>query len=280
MKMNKKVELKKIIQLVSVALGILILSSVFSSINLSRVNAYIESDGVIIAVMPYKNIPLKNILEKNAVSLEENDIVTKDINKPLKPSQTAKIIRVTKEKKHINENAPFRITWSRKYNSNLRKVELQKGIEKNTSKNVWDTYHDGLLHHRETLNERSATKEYYRLVLLTKDNKPEKIYDLSKMKSKKMVATAYYPGDPLAWGDGTVTFLGQKMQRGIIAVDPKVIPLKTRLFVSGYGYGYAGDTGNLIKGNRVDLGVNNAYEELSWTFRDVTVYILEPSETW
>ena len=280
MKMNKKIEIKKIIQLVSVALGILILSSFFSSVNLSRINSYIEVDGTVINVSPYKNICLKTILHKNDITLGKDDIISKDINKPLKPSQTAKITRVLKEKKHINENAPFRVTWSRRYNSNLRKTELQKGIEKNTAKTVWDTYHDGILYNREILNERSVTKEYYRFVLLTKDKKPEKIYDLSKMKSKKMVATAYYPGDPLAWGDGTVTFLGQKMQRGIVAVDPKVIPLKTRLFVSGYGYGYAGDTGNLIKGDRVDLGVNNAYEELSWMFRDVTVYILEESETW
>ena len=222
----------------------------------------------------------KIILQRNDITIGKDDISSKDINKPLKPSQTAKIIRVKKEEKRLTENAPFRITWSRRYNSNLRKTELQKGIEKNTKKLVLDTYYDGMLHNRETLNERSATKEYYRLVLLTADNKPEKIYDLSKAKSKKMTATAYYPGDPLAWGDGTITFLGQKMQRGIVAVDPRVIPLKTRLFVSGYGYGYAGDTGNLIKGDRVDLGVNNAYEELSWMFRDVNVYILEESDTW
>ncbi|MCL2484997.1 MAG: 3D domain-containing protein [Endomicrobia bacterium] len=275
-----KIEIKKIIQLASVALGILILSGILSSINLSRIYAYIEVDGNTITIPPYKNISLNMTLQKNNIKLGKDDIITKDIDKPLKPNQTAKIIRVTKEKKRINENAPFRKTWSRKYNSNLRKTELQKGVEKNTVKHVLDTHHNGVLHHREVLKEHSVGKEYYRLVLLTKDNKPEKIYDLSKMERKKMVATAYYPGDPLAWGDGTVTFLGQKMQRGIIAVDPKVIPLKTRLFVSGYGYGYAGDTGNLIKGNRVDLGVNNAQEELSWMFRDVVVYILEPSDTW
>ncbi|MDR1695303.1 MAG: hypothetical protein LBR69_01530 [Endomicrobium sp.] len=278
--MNKKTEFKKIVQLVLASLGILILSGILSSINLSRGNAYIEADNEILTVAPYRNIPLKDILKKNGIKLGKNDLISKDINKPLKPSQIAKITRVTKEEKRINENAPFRITWSRRYNSNLRKTELQKGIEKNTVKLVNDTYRDGILYDREVLNERSTSKEYYRLVLLTPDNKPEKIYDLSKAERKKMVATAYYPGDPLAWGDGTVTFLGQKMQRGIVAVDPKVIPLKTRLFVSGYGYGYAGDTGNLIKGDRVDLGVNNAKEELSWMFRDVVVYILEPSETW
>ncbi|GHT25294.1 hypothetical protein AGMMS49953_09920 [Endomicrobiia bacterium] len=68
------------------------------------------------------------------------------------------------------------------------------------------------------------------------------------------------------------------MQRGIVAVDPNVIPLKTRLFIPGYGYGYAGDKGSLIRGKRIDLGVNNAKEEKSWRFKDVNVYILEKSD--
>jgi hypothetical protein len=45
--------------------------------------------------------------------------------------QTVKIIHVVKEqKKEIIENANFQVTWSRIYDSNLRKAELQKGIKK------------------------------------------------------------------------------------------------------------------------------------------------------
>lgn len=96
----------------------------------------------------------------------------------------------------------------------------------------------------------------------------------------KMVATAYYPGDPLAWRDGTITFLGRKMQRGVVAVDPAVIPLKTRVYVPGFGYGFAGDTGSAIKGKRVDLGVNNAEEEKEFMHKRVVVYILEAAENY
>jgi 3D (Asp-Asp-Asp) domain-containing protein len=167
-----------------------------------------------------------------------------------------------------------------KYNSNLRKIELQKGIEKNIIRTISEVFYDGILHETVIVNESIMAKESYRLLLLDKSDKVEKEYDLSKTKSIKMIGTAYYPGDPLAWGDGTVTVLGQKMQRGIVAVDPKVIPLRTRLFITGYGYGYAGDTGNLIKGKRIDLGVNNAQEEKAWMHREVTVYILEKSDTY
>ena len=276
--MKKKIEIQKIVKLLSVALGIFILSKVLAFIGLTRMHANITADDQTYMIMPYKNIPLKTILEKKGITLGEHDFASKHLGKPVKPLETVKITRVIKENKKINENIPFRMTWSRRYNSNLRKVELQKGVEKTSVKDVIETYYDGIFHNREILRDRTIAKNFYRLALLDDNNKVEKIYDLTKAPRMRMVATAYYPGDPLAWGDGTVTFLGQKMQRGIVAVDPKVIPLNTRLFISGYGYGYAGDTGNLIKGNRIDLGVNNAQEELSWMFRDVTVYILESSD--
>ena len=276
--MKKRIEYQKIIKLFSVVFGIFILSKMLAFISIMRMQAYVEVDEKVFILTPYKNIPLADTLLKNNILMGKHDFASKDLQKPLRTSEAVKITRVAKENKKINESIPFRMTWSRKYNSNLRKVELQKGVEKTSTKDVIDIYYDGELHDRQILRDRTIAKNFYRLALLTKDNKVERIYDLSKAKRMKMVATAYYPGDPLAWGDGTVTFLGQKMQRGIVAVDPEVIPLKTRLFISGYGYGYAGDTGNLIKGNRVDLGVNNVEEEQAWMFRDVTVYILEPSD--
>jgi len=267
-----------IFKLSFIALGILVLSNIFSAIALMFTRAYINTGKKTYTVKPYKNISLKTVLVKNGISLNEDDIVSHDISKPIKPLQTIKIIHVTKEQKKIIENTPFKVTWSRKYNSNLRKVELQKGIEKNIIKTVNKISYNGISYDTNVVNEQTVAREYYRLVLFKANNAIEKIYDLSKAKKIKMVATAYYPGDPLAWKDGTITFLGQKMQSGIVAVDPKVIPLKTRLFIPGYGYGYAGDTGALIRGKRIDLGVNNAKEEKSWIFRDVNVYILEKSD--
>jgi 3D (Asp-Asp-Asp) domain-containing protein len=268
-----------ILKLSFIALGVLVLSNIFSAITLIFTSrAYIKTGEKTYTVKPYKNISLKTILDKNGISLNKDDIVSHDISKPIKPLQTIKIIHVTKEQKKIIENVPFKVTWSIKYNSNLRKVELQKGIEKNIIKTVSKISHNGILYDTNVANEQTMAREYYRLVLFKANNAIERIYDLSKAKKIKMVATVYYPGDPLAWKDGTITFLGQKMQRGIVAVDPKVIPLKTRLFIPGYGYGYAGDTGTLIKGKRIDLGVNNAREEKSWILRDVNVYILEKSD--
>ncbi|MFR4492602.1 MAG: 3D domain-containing protein, partial [Clostridium perfringens] len=59
-----------------------------------------------------------------------------------------------------------------------------------------------------------------------------------------------------------------------IAVDPSVIPLGTKLYVEGYGYAIAADTGGAIKGNRVDLFFNTEAEASNWGVRNLDVYIL------
>jgi len=266
------------LKLFSVAFGILVLSKCLMLISSMRSWSYIIVGKTIYTVLPFEKISLKTILEKYNILLSNSDIISHDISKPLSPLEEVKVTRVTKKRRNFVINISFKVIWNMKYNLNLRKVELQKGIEKNVTKTVEEIFHDGDLYDSNVINKNITTRKYYRLVLFNSNNAVEKIYDLSKAKKMKMIATAYYPGDPLAWRDGKITFLGYKMQRGMVAVDPKVIPLKTRLFIPGYGYGYASDTGSLIKGKRVDLGVNSVEEEKSWMFKNVMVYILEKSE--
>lgn len=92
------------------------------------------------------------------------------------------------------------------------------------------------------------------------------------IKTLTMESTAYY-------GHG-ITASGLKPVRnpdGIstIAVDPNVIPLGTKVYVSGYGIAIAADTGGAIKGNIIDVYLNTHEECISWGRRNVTVQILE-----
>lgn len=88
-----------------------------------------------------------------------------------------------------------------------------------------------------------------------------------------MNSTGYY--GPRCGGDGRgLTCLGWRARYGIVAVDPRVIALRTRLFIEGYGYAVAGDTGGAIKGNRIDLGFNSMGEANRHGRKRVRVYIL------
>ena len=92
------------------------------------------------------------------------------------------------------------------------------------------------------------------------------------IKTLTMESTAYYGHATTASGlkpvrnpDGIST----------VAVDPNVIPLGSKVYVSGYGVAIAADTGGAIKGNIIDVYLNSYEECMSWGRRQVTVQILE-----
>lgn len=87
-----------------------------------------------------------------------------------------------------------------------------------------------------------------------------------------MLATAYTAGS--AGGSG-MTAIGRRAGYGIVAVDPRVIPLGTRLYIQGYGIAVAGDTGGDIVGRRIDLGFDTLGAALAFGRRAVTVYRLK-----
>jgi 3D (Asp-Asp-Asp) domain-containing protein len=86
-----------------------------------------------------------------------------------------------------------------------------------------------------------------------------------------VVATSY---DHTCKGCNHFTATGWWLTKGIVAVDPRVIPLGTKMYVPGYGFGNAQDTGGAIKGNRIDL----AFDDIrygNWSKRTVTIYIID-----
>ena len=85
-------------------------------------------------------------------------------------------------------------------------------------------------------------------------------------------ASGYAPG---AGGADHRTATGAAAVRGVIAVDPKVIPLGTHVFIPGYGYAVAADTGGAINGSRIDLCFGSNAEARMWGRRMVTITILD-----
>lgn len=94
-----------------------------------------------------------------------------------------------------------------------------------------------------------------------------------------IVATAYAPGphDNGKWGN--LTHIGTTVRPGIIAVDPQLIPLGTRVYIEygdGHGmYATAEDTGGAIKGQRIDIAMNTVKEAYNFGIQKVKVYVLD-----
>jgi 3D (Asp-Asp-Asp) domain-containing protein len=88
----------------------------------------------------------------------------------------------------------------------------------------------------------------------------------------EMFATAYTAD---CYGCSGMTKSGVRAGYGVVAVDPRVIPLGTHLYIKGYGSAIAGDTGGAIRGNRIDLGFDSSAAADEFGARPVRVYILK-----
>lgn len=89
-------------------------------------------------------------------------------------------------------------------------------------------------------------------------------------KKMRVYATHY---DSRCPGCNDWTAIGMRAGKGVIAVDPKVIKLRSSVYVPGYGKAVAGDTGGAIKGNIIDLGFDDA-RTAGWSARYVDIYLL------
>ena len=89
-------------------------------------------------------------------------------------------------------------------------------------------------------------------------------------KKMRVYATHYDQHCP---GCNEWTAIGMRAGFGVIAVDPKVIKLRSKVYIPGYGVAVAGDTGGAIKGNIIDLGFDDA-KTAGWRAKFVDIYFL------
>ncbi len=96
-------------------------------------------------------------------------------------------------------------------------------------------------------------------------------------RAVEMWATSYSPsraGVPDDYEYFGITASGKRLEKGLVAIDRSLIPFGTQMYVPGYGYAEAADTGSGVKGLWIDLG----YEDDNWVSwaQYVTVYFLTP----
>lgn len=88
----------------------------------------------------------------------------------------------------------------------------------------------------------------------------------------RVEATAYSSAEP---GLSAYTALGTICQRGVIATDPSVIPLGTKVFIPGYGYAVAEDTGGAIVGHKIDVAFDTVAECYEFGRQFIDIYIVD-----
>ena len=248
-------------------------------------------DGITKEVMTYQET-LKDVLEENSVALYEYDRIDKyNPDTEVVRGMTIKVVRVTKSVEVIRSPIPFRVkvVENPTMGMNERNIITEgKYGEHGLVSEI--TYEDGEELFRKTILNEVITPVTNELIELgTIPFKTIQGTDETFLYSKvvTMTATAYTldpaetggkePGHP-AYG---ITKSGLPAEPGVIAVDPDVIPLFTRVYIEtadgtwlDYGMAVAGDTGSAINGLEVDLFMWDKSEALRWGRREVKVYFV------
>ena len=211
-------------------------------------------------------------LQQAKVPLNTLDQCAPSLTSPVTDGLTIVVARVTCEitRERVPSSIPTITRWDRRMT--VKPVVLREGrpgvIEQ--TRVVWKK--DGVISEQWTQNPRTVVKPVARVVV--RGNIPSR--GPSSRRVLTMESTAYDPG-PASCGrhaDG-YTAIGLRATRGVVAVDPRVIPLGSRVYVEGYGPAIAGDTGGAIKGHRIDVCFPTRGEALRWGRRTVKVVVLE-----
>ncbi|CUU08476.1 MAG: 3D domain-containing protein [Fimbriimonadales bacterium] len=96
------------------------------------------------------------------------------------------------------------------------------------------------------------------------------------VKTLTMHATAYTPHRSGGGTGSGRTATGLPAGYGLVAVDPRVIPFGTVLYVEGYGMAIAADRGRAIRGNKIDLCYATRQQAIQFGRRKVRVHVLRP----
>ncbi|NLJ97846.1 MAG: DUF348 domain-containing protein [Tissierellia bacterium] len=244
-------------------------------------------------------VNVKDILKDLDISLGKKDYTIPPLSDDATIGGEIQVFRIKEVIENVEEPIPHEkvVNKSDKLDIGVSKV-TQKGQNGTKNIEIKKVFENDKLISEDVLGEKVVKKPIPEIVeegtrkkvVTPKKTAPSKQATASRggLRSRKVVtmsATAYdlsyescgkRPGDR---GYG-ITASGTKARRGVVAVDPRVIPLGTKLYIESldgtkdYGYAIAGDTGGAIKGNRIDLFFDTAGEVKRFGRRNVKVHIL------
>lgn len=237
---------------------------------------------------------VKEVLEQEGISLGENDVIDTELEQTVCPNMNINIDRV--ELKEVKEEQVIGFRSETRKTADLPKGETKIENGENGVKTVTkqEKYVNGSLVESSQVSESvvKAPKNQIKFVG-TKVNKVSSNKSNETVKnvsgslntpsgapinySKVLTGTCTaYCGANNKMDGGSRTSTGKQVTKGIVAVDPRKIPYGTKLYIPGYGYATAEDTGGAMRSGRVllDLGFDTQAECSRFGRRKMTVYVL------
>lgn len=218
-----------------------------------------------------------DLLHRNGFALSSRDKVFPDRQTPLAKEMHIRVVRI-RQKIIVEQTAvPYAVRTTSDSQTPRGIVRVLAPGRLGLKEQVWKvTYADGAVADRQRIGWRVVREAQDRVITVGMQVLRASRGLFAGKEMLHMVATAYSPY--CCRGVDNVTALGVHAGYGVVAVDPAVIPLGSRLYIEGYGYALAADTGSRIKGLRIDLGYDTKRQALQFGRRPVRVYIVVKKE--
>jgi uncharacterized protein YabE (DUF348 family) len=228
------------------------------------------------------------LLQTEGIPFYDKDKISPPLTTPIKEGLKVVITRV--DSKIITESKPIDFSTIVKKDDNLEKGVTKVLEEGQAGERLVSThiiYEDGKEVSREVIKDEIAKEPVQKVLAMgtlgvIRPSRGGKAYYTRSMVMKATAYTAGYESTGKRPGDRGYgkTASGTMVKRNAdgystIAVDPRVIPIGTRLYVEGYGFAVAEDTGGAIKGNIIDVYFPTVWEAKNWGVKRVKVYVLK-----
>ncbi|HWQ29889.1 MAG TPA: ubiquitin-like domain-containing protein [Negativicutes bacterium] len=253
------------------------------SIKISRAREItINADGKDVKLLTVAPA-VRNALEEAKVQLGEKDRVEPGLDTELTGNTKIAVVRIEEkfEKQQVKMEFTNQVNKSDKLDKGIVSV-VKKGSAGLKEETIKVTFENGKEAKRETVEEKvvkapinGIIEEGTRTTFVSSRGQVTRFVRALKMKATAYDASYESCGKTPDNPHYGITYSGLKVRPGIVAVDPKVIPLGTYLYIEGYGEALAADIGGAIKGNRIDLYFESPKDVAKYGRRTVKVYVLD-----
>jgi uncharacterized protein YabE (DUF348 family) len=220
------------------------------------------------------------LLAEAGIAVGPADRVEPPPDTPLTEDTTVRVVRVREGIDTVEETIPRNVIYKDDPDMDQgQSAVLEPGADGLIRRSYRVVYEDGQEAKRELLDESevSSQPEIVAQGTRTVQFVPTPAGPLRYRESLNVYATWYNPASAGRSPESPwygIAATGVPVHRGIVAVDPSVIPLGSHIYVPGYGEAVAADTGFAVVGNIIDLGFAD-YEVPDWRSGWVEIYILE-----
>lgn len=215
-------------------------------------------------------LSIKEAIAQAGINLGDKDLIKTLPVEQTQPQQEIEVIRVTEQETRLD--APLPYGEERTEDGTLEKGltrTLRRGVNGVVTNTIKITYHNGQEVKREIIDSQTKVPSVNKIVAVGN------ITTVSRGSLRLTFKEAMYARTTAYTYTGHHTATGLDPAVGLVAVDPVVIPLGSRLYIEGYGYATASDTGGSVHGNTIDLFMEDRGQCLKWGVKNVKVYVLE-----